>query len=888
MLLFVTKNTFSQEVKLNGIVKDTLGVGLDMANVIAFNTTTKAMENYAITNPKGKYTLQLPAKFKYELKVSYIGFDTKTVVVDLTEAKGDVVKNIVLKAASDVLDEVELTYEMPITIKGDTIVYNSDSFRNGTEKKLGDVLKKLPGVEVNDDGEVEVEGKKITKVLVDGKEFFQGDSKIAVQNIPANALDKIEVLRNYSEVGQMKGVTNNEDNIAINIRLKKGKDKFWFGEITAGGGLDDRYLVHPKVFYYSPKTSINLLTDFNNVGQVPFTTRDYYRFTGGFRSLSSSEGTTLNVGENSIGLSNLQNNRANEISTQFGASNFNYKANAKLVLSGFGIFSKTITDMKQHTTKIYQDSGDIEDVDNATDQSTQLSLFKLGAEYKPDGNFQLNYNVFLKHSKQEELSDRESILNRVSNGSIFSNKNDEPYSISQNLNIYKTVNPKNIFAFETQQLYQKEQPFLNSISDVLNVANSFGTALNKTQAAFNLNQNKVTTTSKLDAKLNYYYVINAKSHLNITVGGIFSRQNFDSSIFQILDNASVNSFTDESFGNDVNFNFTDVFTGVHYKFIKGKFTIEPGVKAHYYQTNDVQLGTDNKNSFARLVPDFYASYQFKQTENIRFKYDVSNQFTDINNLSNGLLFNGYNSVYRGNRNLENALFSKYSLSYFNFVMYNYTNVNASINYTKKENAFKNRTQFTGIGQEVTSENSNLPDETFSANFRYGRSFRKIKINLKSNNDYSKFYNFRGTGLLESEVLSYSFGGDVGTNFNKAPNVGVGYLKTINDYGNRVFYTTVPSANFNALFLKHFTFIAEYNYYDYKDKAETVSNNYAFLNTDLIYQKKDSKWEYKLSATNLLNNNSINSDSFSEVSNTISTTNYFVQPRFVMFTLKYNL
>ena len=97
------------------------------------------------------------------------------------------------------------------------------TFTNGTEKKLEDVLKKLPGVEIDSNGEIEVEGKKVQKVLVEGKEFFDGDSKVATQNIPASAIDKVQVLKNYNEVSSMKGVTNNEDNIAINIKLKEGK-----------------------------------------------------------------------------------------------------------------------------------------------------------------------------------------------------------------------------------------------------------------------------------------------------------------------------------------------------------------------------------------------------------------------------------------------------------------------------------------------------------------------------------------------------------------------------------------------------------------------------------------------------------------------------------------
>ena len=126
--------------------------------------------------------------------------------------KENIARNIVLEEQPEPLDEVELVYEMPVTIKGDTIVYNADSFNTGSERKLEDVLKNLPGIEVNDEGRIEVEGKEVTKITVEGKDFFDGDTKVGTKNIPSSAVDKIQVLRNYSEVGQLSGVRNSQDN----------------------------------------------------------------------------------------------------------------------------------------------------------------------------------------------------------------------------------------------------------------------------------------------------------------------------------------------------------------------------------------------------------------------------------------------------------------------------------------------------------------------------------------------------------------------------------------------------------------------------------------------------------------------------------------------------
>ena len=222
IFLLIFSFSYSQ-IKLEGYVKDSLGNGLELANVIAINKATSALDSYGITNEDGRYKLNLKKNTIYSIQVSYIGM--KSAAERLETLTSDITKDFVLQE-DNLLDEVELTYEMPVTVSGDTLTYNADSFNKGTERKLEDVLENLPGVEINDDGQVEVEGKVVTKVMVEGKDFFDGDSKLATKNIPSNAVDKVQVLKNYAEVGQLSGVTNNQNNVALNIKLKEGKRIF--------------------------------------------------------------------------------------------------------------------------------------------------------------------------------------------------------------------------------------------------------------------------------------------------------------------------------------------------------------------------------------------------------------------------------------------------------------------------------------------------------------------------------------------------------------------------------------------------------------------------------------------------------------------------------------
>ncbi len=412
------------------------------------------------------------------------------------------------------------------------------------------------------------------------------------------------------------------------------------------------------------------------------------------------------------------------------------------------------------------------------------------------------------------------------------------------------------------------------------------------ESIFDILQNRKLSTNKLDAKFDYYYLLTPKSNINISLGSTFSKQNLTSHISQNLDDGSVLDFNDAILNNDVDFNFSDLFLGVHYKVVAGKFTFNPGVSLHQYTTKDTQLGAENKNDQTKLLPDLYMNYQFKSSQSLRFNYGITTQFSDVDNVNEGYILSNYKSLTKGNRELENALYSKYSLSFFSFSMFSFTNINASVNYTSKENGVKNNTQLVGIDQISYPVNSNLADESLSANFRYQKTYSRLKTNLSANISNSTFNNIVNNQEVESESLSHNYQGSIATKFKTAPNFEIGYQKSFNNYTNSNSETDRPFANVEISFLKSFIFTSDYSYYKYKNTFEnsnsTTNNNYSFLNANLYFQQKDSKWEFKLSASNLTNNTSMNTDSYNEISDSNSTSIYYVQPRLYLFSIKYNL
>jgi hypothetical protein len=170
---------------------------------------------------------------------------------------------------------------------------------------------------------------------------------------------------------------------------------------------------------------------------------------------------------------------------------------------------------------------------------------------------------------------------------------------------------------------------------------------------------------------------------------------------------------------------------------------------------------------------------------------------------------------------------------------------------------------------------------------YGRSFFKYyKTSFSTRLNWSKFNNIQNNILTTNDSFTQNYTLSVSTNYKKMPNLELGYSLTVNDYNGNKFFTDRPSAKLDYYFLKSFSFVSEYEFYHYYNSDKSIENEYDFLSASLIYQKKDSKWEYKVAATNLLNTTSLNDDSFTQFAT--RTSQYTVQPRYIIFSLKYNL
>ena len=682
----------------------------------------------------------------------------------------------------------------------------------------------------------------------------------------------------------------------------------WFGTVTAGGGgseEDELYIAQPKLFYYSPKFSLNFIGDLNNTGESALSRRDIRGFGGGFRAPSNTSGTSINLGDNSLNFLTNQKN-ALEVKNQLGAANFSYSPNQGLDITGFAILNSNRVTSKEISVVQYTDS-DLGIPDETTQQtSTQRSdqaLFKLSGSFNPNFENQIEYDVLGRLSKDEQT--QTEISSVVGPTQQVDQVN--PYSITQSLKYYYTLNETNIFALEAQYLNKDEDPFYNVLlgNDPTNNdlspeeqdaydSTAAALGLNQNLNNYNLNQNRRIKSNQLDAKLDYYNIINNKSNINITLGSIVSRQGFNSNIFQFLENGvffePTPTFNAGRAINDTQYDFSDLYLGVHYRFKVGIFTITPGFSVHAYSNKNTQFGVQYGEDFFRLLPDFETRIQLKKSESLTFNYNMKNQFTDVTKLAEGIILNSFNNIQYGNPDLQNALSHNVSLFYRSFNLFNYTNVFARVAYSKNIDQIRSLTDFENVIRTSTYFNSGFADETVSAFGRLQRTFGKIRGSLNVNLNYSKINQFVQGRQSVNQGFTQSYTPSVRTTFKVAPNVTLRYRHTIaqNDQGtsSTTFTTNAPSIEFDAYIKKAFTLRTDFTYNRLSDEVEEI-NSFQTWNASLSYRKdKDANLEYEIRATNILGIDSQVQNNASNIS--VFTSETFIQPRFITFRLVYSL
>lgn len=275
LLLTTTLSVFSQTKNITvagRVIEDDTKEPAVQATVQLLSLPDSAFAAGIATTAQGYFTLPKVKAGKYVLKVSYIGFQPTMLPLQLSAQNPNKnVGTLALKTDAVMLAEAVVTAEAPqVTVSEDTLMYNSSAYRTPEEAMLEELVKKLPGAEIDDDGNVKINGKDLKKIMVDGKEFFGGDVKTGLKNLPVDMIDRLKTYDKKSDLARITGIDDGEEETVLDLTVKKGMNQGWFGNADAAVGTEDRYAGRLMLNRFVDNTQVSLIASANNVNNQGF------------------------------------------------------------------------------------------------------------------------------------------------------------------------------------------------------------------------------------------------------------------------------------------------------------------------------------------------------------------------------------------------------------------------------------------------------------------------------------------------------------------------------------------------------------------------------------------------------------------------------------------
>ena len=416
IIIFISVAASAQQQSITGNLFDNEGNPLLYATAVLLEPADSTMLYYAISDMDGAFEIKNIKEGKYIFQVSNMGFKSYIRHVEIPLDNNRF--TIAMEPEQYNLSEVEINeMRAPFVIKKDTVEYNAGSFNVKPDAAAEELLKKLPGVQVDRSGNIKAQGENVDRVLVDGKEFFGSDPQVATKNLPADAIDKVQVYNKKSDETELTGIDDGTYSKTINMVLKDGKKSAVFGDLTGGIGTDDKYMASAKVYRFTKKHQFAALAMVNNINKYGFSFNDYLDFNGGIQSIMGGGGKITIGGESELPIDFGQNINGLVTSGAAGA-NFTYEARKdnRFNISYLGSGANKNLEQSSITNNFFDAGSYLKEDSLDNDTKNRQHKLNFGWRNKIDST----QNLIISGGISYTTRSSESLLNSISstNGSV--------------------------------------------------------------------------------------------------------------------------------------------------------------------------------------------------------------------------------------------------------------------------------------------------------------------------------------------------------------------------------------------------------------------------------------------------------------------------------------
>jgi Outer membrane protein beta-barrel family/Carboxypeptidase regulatory-like domain len=925
LLLLVSSFALGQNNKglAKGRIADSTGKAVSGVTVTVLTAADSLISDATQSDKAGDFEIKGLETGQYLLYITHLSYDAQYKPFSIsTNSLSFDFGTIKLTSGGKLLEGV-IIKQAPIVLKQDTVEYNANSFKVRENATVEDLLKKLPGVQVDKSGAVTAQGQQVTKVLVDGKPFFGNDPKLATQNLPSNIVDKVQVIDKKSDQAQFSGIDDGNTEKTINIVIKKDKRKGYFGKSSLGYGSNDRYESNLSFNKFNNGQQLSVIASLNNINKQGFSLMDIMDFSGGgggggmfgggggggnnfggaMQNVSMGRGggggmmSAFGIGGQSTGI----------ISSQAVGLNYTDAWAKQLNVNMNYFYNNSITNNDRTSARqtfLPGDSGTLLNNQNVLSESRNTNhRLNMTMEWKIDSMNSLKFTPSFSFNERENNSTTSSVIDgkiRNKTNQIYNNLTDQP-SFNGNLLFRHNFRRKgrtlsvNINKSNNLTTADGNNDFLRTIFLPGSIeANDTTRQINRQDNKGSVIGTRIVYTEPLSKtrylELNYNYNRNINTSDRKTwdfnkLTGAFDKLNGP------LSNVFDNSYITNAFG----FNIRTVKK-------KYDYTVGLAIQNAALDSRNVIKDTLLKNSFNNFIPSATLNYNFSRVQRLRVGYRGSTRQPSLTQLQP--IVDNSNPLYisQGNPDLGQEFTHNFNAFYSKFDMLSFKSFFTFLNFSTTQNKIVNSSTFPRFngspsGVQITKPVNANGFYNVVGNISMGFPFKKKKgltINTATTFflnrdvsfiDESKNYT-HNLNLSQNLSLNYSYKELYDISFSAAGTYNQARY-SIQKNNNSSFFNYTLSSDFNYNFKKNWSLQTDVDVNAYTGRGAAFNQTFGIWNASLsksFLKKKEAV--LKLTVYDILKQNrSINrtvGDGF------IEDIQSQVLTRYVMLTFSYNL
>lgn len=849
----------SAQIEIKGLVISEQQKTIFRANIVLLNTQNE-IETFGFSNKDGSFSVSTSKVGSYVLQVSSMGFLQKKVNIEIKSTREGVDLGTLLLERDQVREIKEVTIKNPIRLKKDTVEYSAVKFSEGTEKNVEELLKKLPGIKIESDGKIKFNDKEISSVMIEGDDLFERGYQILTQNMPANPIDKIQVVTNFSKNKLLKNIQNTES-VGLNITLKEDSKGKWFGNLMLASTSYEEGMRQGKLnlMNFSKRKKFYVLLNANNLGVNEMNGVQYL-------INPSTELSAENIGNvSSLSLINLhrknfqfEEKRTNFNNDKLGSINYIYNTKNDWKLKLVGIFNEI--ENRNFVDSYYKFIDPQSSFTNKESNKWKLQnanivgKLELSKDFKKNSNF-LWYN---KIASLKEDNDNLFIFNDTPNSQIGTNK---LFSMEHTLVFTQKIDSSKAWVAVGRALYQN-RPY--EFWDQNNIAG----LISGNNAAKTMHQKVDTRTFFGGAKFTFLKSYSEKSKFEIQVGNEFRNEFLNSELtIRNLDNQKLD-FDNSEYINHLDYLLNDVFFNVKRTFSLKKWNFSAGVDQHFYSS---KINSSDENNYT-ISPNLSVQYKYKHNGLVSLSGGRK-----LASIRMERLYTNY--IYIGNRNFNRNAMGFQMLPDYNLIlMFSHGNplsqeIKASVFYTRTEKYVSNNVlinpNFT-MNQNILIQNNS--SFNFTSEIKRYLKFIRSRISIFNNYMTSNYENSVNSGpLRQTDFSSYKLGIEMKSGWIRKINYEFGYEWNFNSMKSNDFSNSyVDQRGFVNLYYNFSKVLKASSSIDYYKFGNTEQKSTQFWDVQIDYRLPKNKVNFFVKGNNLLNSNSIQRYSLTNISESLYT------------------